>query len=363
MVNKKQQILRINKFIIFFLIFSLCGGGSETSETVEEAQDTTTTTQAQDTTTTTQAQDTTTTTQAQDTSASGSWANVKGPPMIYAASDVSQSTIDKTLKWYQIASSAWGEFGPAEIWIVGNSKDTVLDLEDLWCDIRTEKDTKWNKEWDCANEYWSPFARYVDDGGAAVSTYYRDYIDYHFFLVTMGPKYPSPDEDDYKVVTMHEYFHIYQHAHISNIDDEGPSSAKRDEKMGGADKPWFAEGGAEYMAQLLYSRQPNVRSNYLKEIMDRKAYSIGEYLDYGKPLKDLTYSDPVQTYDIGTWLVAYIVDKVGEETFRVNFYRDLDGLGFEESFKKHFGMGSDQLIIEFDEWIKQPVDELLKIIP
>ena len=155
MVNKKQQILRINKFIILLLIFSLCGGGSETSETVEEAQDTTTTTQAQDTTTTTQ---------AEDTSTSGSWANVKGPPMIYAASDVSQSTIDKTLKWYQIASSAWGEFGPAEIWIVGNSKDTVSDLEDLWCDIRTEKDTKWNKEWDCANEYWSPFARYVDDG-------------------------------------------------------------------------------------------------------------------------------------------------------------------------------------------------------
>ena len=128
MVNKKQQILRINKFIIFLLIFSLCGGGSETSETVEEAQDTTTTTQAQDTTTTTQAQDTTTTTQAEDTSTSGSWANVKGPPMIYAASDVSQSTIDKTLKWYQIASSAWGEFGPAEIWIVGNSKETVSDL-------------------------------------------------------------------------------------------------------------------------------------------------------------------------------------------------------------------------------------------
>ena len=187
MVNKKQQILRINKLIIFLLIFSFCGGGSETSEIVEEAQDTTTTTEAQDTTTTTE---------AEDTSTFGSWANVKGPPLIYAASDVSQSTIDKTLKWYQIASSAWGEFGPAEIWIVGNSKETVSDLEDLWCDIRTEKDTKWNKEWDCANEYWSPFATYVDDGGAAVSTYYRDYIDYHFFLVTMGPNSVSPDEAD-----------------------------------------------------------------------------------------------------------------------------------------------------------------------
>ena len=77
MVSKKQQILRINKFIIFLLIFSLCGVGSETSETVDEAQDTTTTTKAEDTTTTTQ---------AEDTSTFGSWANVKGPPMIYAVS-------------------------------------------------------------------------------------------------------------------------------------------------------------------------------------------------------------------------------------------------------------------------------------
>ena len=64
MVNKKQQILRINKLIIFLLIISFCGGGSETSETVEEAQDTTTTTEAQDTTTTKEAQDTTTTTES-----------------------------------------------------------------------------------------------------------------------------------------------------------------------------------------------------------------------------------------------------------------------------------------------------------
>ena len=53
-----------------------------------------------------------------------------------------------------------------------------------------------------------------------------------------------------KLLLCMSIFYIYQHAHISNIDDEGSSSAIRDEKMGGADKPWFAEGGAEYMAQL-----------------------------------------------------------------------------------------------------------------
>ena len=65
----------------------------------------------------------------------------------------------------------------------------------------------------------------------------------------MASKNPYPDEDDYKSVILHEVFHIYQHAKIS---DSCPSSmdqtCPRDSKMGGKNKPWFAEGSAEFMA-------------------------------------------------------------------------------------------------------------------
>ena len=50
------------------------------------------------------------------------------------------------------------------------------------------------------------FYNYVNDGGAAVSTYRRDYFNYHFLTMTMSSKYPGPEEDDYKPVTLHEFF-------------------------------------------------------------------------------------------------------------------------------------------------------------
>ena len=31
----------------------------------------------------------------------------------------------------------------------------------------------------------------------------------------MSSKYPGPEEEDYKPVVMHEYFHVYQQANLS----------------------------------------------------------------------------------------------------------------------------------------------------
>ncbi len=38
----------------------------------------------------------------------------------------------------------------------------------------------------------------------------------------------------------------------------------------------------------------------------------------------------------------------GEEKHRVDFYNDLDELGFESSFRKNFGKSSDNYIKEFN---------------
>ena len=200
------------------------------------------------------------------------------------------------------------------------------------------------------------------DGGAAISSWFRDYIDYHFAALIMGPKYPFPDEEDYKVVTLHEWFHLYQHSHISDIEINGDKSGRKN-KMGGEDKPWFSEGSAEFMAQLLYSKQPGVRQNYLKDTMKRKYESVPDYFAYGKNLKDLTYSDSIRTYDIGTWFIAYLVHQFGEDTLVNDFYKDLDVLGFEGSFSKHFKASSDVLVSEFDTFIADGLEKSLEIIP
>ena len=85
----------------------------------------------------------------------------------------------------------------------------------------------------------------------------------------MASKNPNPRENDYKVVVLHEYFHVYQHAHIFSKDDfERDSRNKKN--------PWWAEGGAEYMAQLLYSKQNGVNSSYLKSAMKSKLNSLSQ---------------------------------------------------------------------------------------
>ena len=48
----------------------------------------------------------------------------------------------------------------------------------------------------------------------------------------------------------------------------------------------MGEGGAEYMAQLLYSKQKGVRAGYLKEKMKRKLRSLKK-LKAGESIKDI----------------------------------------------------------------------------
>ena len=306
--------------------------------------------------------------------ASPSWGEViTGTPPVYAAMDIDQSTIDLATKWYNVATDAWGNYGPTEIYIIGTDIEAARQIEDEFCDRHKKLDSGWKTEWDCANENYPLFTRYAKEGSAGVSTYNRDYLNYYFTTVSLSTQRPSPDEEDYKVVTMHEYFHVYQHAHISDTDVNGDKTG-RENKSGGEGKPWFAEGTAEFFAQLLYSRQPGVSANYLEEIMTRKyTSSINGYLAYDKGLKDLSYADPVacswgyecwfDTYGVGTWFIAYLVDQVGEETVRVDYYKDLDELGFEASFVKHFQKSSDEMVRDFDVFLSGGLNEALKILP
>ena len=173
-------------------------------------------------------------------------------PDVFPASDVSQATIDLTTEWIGIGRSAWGNFGPVEIYIVGESVAAAKVLEGEFCTRHKALDPNWKEEWDCANDYHQIFSHYPTEGGAAVSDYRRNYLTYDFFTLTLSPKYPGPHEDDYKPVSLHEYFHVYHHSHISDrCASDTNTPCGRDSKSGGKDKPWFAEGSAEFMAQSL----------------------------------------------------------------------------------------------------------------
>ena len=273
----------------------------------------------------------------------------------YAASDVSKSQLALTKQWYEIAGKAWGNYGPLEFWIVGKSEAAAKKLDRKYCDIRKQKDPSVPFR-HCLNRGHN-FVSYAKGGNAGLNTRRSENEKWSGFIITMSAKFPGPDEEDYKSVVLHEYFHVYQHAHIH--------SRKHSERESLNQKnPWWGEGGAEYMAQLLYSRQKGARPGYLKEKMNRKLRSL-KNLKEGESIKDIPYGKRGRiAYDLGAWFIAFIINKTSEEAYRVKFFRDLNTKGFEGSFARNFGASSKDLLDEFhNTFLKLSPEDKLKIIP
>ena len=273
----------------------------------------------------------------------------------YAASDVTRSQIELTRQWYEIASKAWGNYGPLEFWIVGTNEAAATALDKRYCELRKQKDLTVSLE-HCLNRDHN-FVSYAKGGNAGLNTRRNEHEKWSGLIITMSAKFPGPQEKDYKPVVLHEYFHVYQHAHIHSKKDF-------ERKSRNLKNPWWSEGGAEYMAQLLYSKQKGVSPSYLKEIMERKLRSL-KNLREGESIKDIPYGKRGGiAYDLGAWFIAFIINKTSEADYRIKFYKDLNTKGFEGSFIKSFGASSKDLLDEFhNTFLKLSLEGKMKIIP
>ena len=286
---------------------------------------------------------------------------INDPPEYYKASDVPNSQVDQVIEYFEIASTAWGNYGPLEFWIIGTDPSSAQQLDSLYCETRIEKDNVLteNDFQSCLNRGYN-FIEYANQGGAGLNTQRNPNQEYSVFIVTLASKYPFPNEPDYNVVTMHEYFHVYQHAHIFTLNDNERSNLM-------VRNPWWSEGGANYLSELLYSQQPGVSSNYLKERMRWKMNEKSDFIASGKRLEDIEYDEENNgarfAYDLGAWFIAYLINQVGIDNYRVNFYNDLNELGFEASFVENFGKSPGEFLDEFHAFLHLDIENQLEIIP
>ena len=282
-------------------------------------------------------------------------------PEYYFASDIDSSQITKIIEFYTIAKQAWGGYGPLEFWIIGTNISAAMQLDEYYCDLRMQGDHCLDNgylQW-CLNREYS-FEDYAIFGGAGLSLNRENPEEfcsgYSYMEITLSSQYPFPDESDYNVVTMHEYFHAYQHSKIFTHDYD-----ERAELM--VVNPWWSEGGAEYMAQLLYSQQDGVQDNYLHERMTWKMSSKDHLYD-NELISDIPYGERAYiAYDLGSWAIAYLISLVDLETYRNDFYNDLNQYGWEESFNVNFGMTSNQSLTSFHEFLELDINDQLFIIP
>ena len=91
------------------------------------------------------------------------------------------------------------------------------------------------------------------------------------------------------------------------------------------------------------------------------------FFSLGKRLEDIEYGEANDAtrfaYDLGAWFIAYLIHNVGIETYRVNFYDDLNKLGFEGSFIENFGRSSAEFLDDFHAFLNLSIEAQLDIIP
>ena len=300
---------------------------------------------------------------------------------VFAADDVSQSTIDLTLEWMERAQDLWyteDTFGwendlysPIYLVIVGEDMQATIDLEQRYCEHLEDNHADSINLTPC--DYYNPncqggicfFTQYVTNGGAGIASSRQNH-GYH--LMIMAAKNPGPEEEDYKKVVLHESFHIYQLSQHNEMDFEmaeeimGRRSGDHNENV-----PWWSEGTAEYMAVYEYSQQDGAASDYFEREMRNKigyqggnqAHVINEYFDHDTKLYNITFDDNGHLgYHLGAWLVAYLVHDFGRQSI-LDFYQNAHLMSFDQNFETHFGQDHRSTVDEFELFLQQEDKDLL----
>jgi len=148
----------------------------------------------------------------------------------------------------------------------------------------------------------------------------------------------------------HEYMHVIQVGSFFETPQQGQA-------MFGikAFTPWwFAEGGATFSQNAAiyansfqkYSKERKIGSSHFFENREKK-YTEKWILNFIKPADKKVWSDPdtaFHIYDIGA-LISEIFTAIKGPATNIQIYEDIsDGMTYEQSFEKNFGISWDSAV-------------------
>ena len=318
---------------------------------------------------------------------------------VYVASDVSQDEKQGVERALEIASNEWDIDILVEYWVVGRGIQEANDLANVFCERRQElgqlEFTHYNEDinqdifsqclegmmfpnqsaesilgtiqnW--SDENWvGDFESFRDKGGAGAGIR-EDWggIGFVTSSQSMVQDFTIDEigEGSY-IVVFHEYFHIVQ-----NFYDLQDNSEEIENHFLG---DWFYEGGADFMAhKLVYqeglteSDAPSFQSKYRDLMSDiQSEIESGNNLSQ-QSLDDFSYyTSPwnPSVYSFGAWATAYLNLKAGNNNSLNEYFSKVPLVGWEQSFQETYSITLEEFYVEFNEFLKKPIDEQLEIIP
>ena len=270
---------------------------------------------------------------------------------------------------YSFARDYFGAFGPVYVYFMGpSSEESNSDIWQLRAERHAVPDACYPVEQQVADFLDSPYSQEELDAANSGSGGYFSISGGSGCSPLMDLMMINPMRDEIRPITLHEYNHIFQVAHIGTHDrdaDDGLNS-------------WIMEGQATYSAAW-FGDQTGWGPDFVSAMMALKnsggsvsRQSIDDFLasEGSFDLADESYwsSDSsaaaVVYYQLGAWAWAYIVHSVDGDVDVVlkDFIADVPSIGRAASFEKHFGMTMEDFFSAFDAFVQGSNDEWQAIL-
>lgn len=303
-------------------------------------------------------------------------------PLFFYASDVSQIERDRLEETVDAAIDHWGNYAPLEVWTTGYQTKPIFNLVFEYCTRRGELNQL--DKFVCLDRFQNhPFEDFrretalaVTSGMPSMQGELTPITELGFRQITlsepMGFRPDLPDKAGLaQTVVFHEYFHVVQDAYSFKNPELAVTNDYMNMRFG---EPWFFEGSAEFMALREVS---NLRSGGELPLYDGAINDLNYFelmrkkLDHAKlilstrkkmSLKQSKQLGVLSVYEIGTWAVAYLVNKTNPEILLQTFYPNLERMTWDEAFNETFGMSVSDFYSEFAQFIKLPTDEQMAIL-
>ena len=270
---------------------------------------------------------------------------------------------------YNYSRDYFGSYGPVYVYFMGpTSEESNLDIWHLRAERRAIPEACYPVENQVEDFFDNPHG--AEELAAANSG------DGGFFSISgnsgcnplMDLMMVNPRLNEVRTITMHEYNHIFQVAHMLTYD--------RDSEYGL--NSWIMEGQATYSAAK-FGHETGWGTDFVDVMMGMKEYGgnvspegIDAFLEAndGFDLEDESYwskpdfSAAAVYYQLGAWAWAYLVHEMDGDVDTVlkDFIRDVPKAGRSASFEDHFGRSMETFFVEFADFVQGTDDEWRAIL-
>lgn len=284
------------------------------------------------------------------------------------ASDIPEEIVEASKDGMYKAIEALGNYGPMRVYYIGNDIDVIDDIVVDFCEFNYPVERFQYCRDDDQGESLRQMA-YIFPGGNGFAQHSWP-LENPVQSFAHNPSAGENNEFMYelnhdRMVNAHEYFHVYQEAHV----------LYRPSWIGfGWDIPrWVGEGSAVYFELVLGDENGWVNKN---ERIKEALYTIAEHRVRfpGLSVRDTESEEQVQRinqycfqmclgglqYEFGHIAFELLAKKTSPDAIILDFWPIAAEYGWYEAFNQVFSMTTEEFYEEYEEFLRKPFNEQLE---